>query len=193
VAGCGPAVAAAAQPGAALLIAWLLVTATRFYAAAWDVQLGYHVVHFSGMILGAALVFLPRLPGWTAWLGLWVLVMLVVGSDPGRYFANTSFGVMAAEIGTAMMLPALTGESALARLFSWRPLVAVGTISYGIYIWHFPIQRVIWEQPWAIDTAVTLGGALVCAALSYRFIERSGSRQKRAAAEFAAQPAAGST
>lgn len=30
-------------------------------------------------------------------------------------------------------------ESLLARGFSWRPVVAIGLVSYGIYLWHWPV------------------------------------------------------
>jgi peptidoglycan/LPS O-acetylase OafA/YrhL len=34
---------------------------------------------------------------------------------------------------------ALEQRSMVARILAWRPLVGLGTISYGIYLWHWPI------------------------------------------------------
>ena len=64
----------------------------------------------------------------------------------------------------------------VARVLATRQLVAVGLISYGLYVWHQPIFRIVtWEVTgtsrvvvlivqWAISLTVALG--------SYRFIER---------------------
>jgi peptidoglycan/LPS O-acetylase OafA/YrhL len=49
----------------------------------------------------------------------------------------------------------------LPRLLSWGPLVAVGKVSYGIYLWHFPAILVIDEQ--LPDTATVTRGAAVLA------------------------------
>ncbi|MCV7301080.1 acyltransferase family protein [Mycobacterium barrassiae] len=34
---------------------------------------------------------------------------------------------------------ALEQEGPVARVLAWRPLVALGTISYGVYLWHWPV------------------------------------------------------
>ncbi len=43
-------------------------------------------------------------------------------------------GAVALLIATIVLAP----RSAVGRLFSVRPLRAIGTISYGLYLWHFP-------------------------------------------------------
>ncbi|MHB1139525.1 MAG: acyltransferase family protein [Microthrixaceae bacterium] len=75
----------------------------------------------------------------------------------------------------------LDGSGVVARALRSRPLVWVGTVSYGAYLLHFPI--LIWlEQrtPWpaAVRLVVALPVVLVLAALSVRFLEapvRSGA------------------
>jgi peptidoglycan/LPS O-acetylase OafA/YrhL/lysophospholipase L1-like esterase len=82
----------------------------------------------------------------------------------------------------AVIAVAVQGGAATAAL-SWRPLVRVGELSYGIYLLHWPVflwltpARVGWA-PWplfALRMAVTLAGAV----LMFRFVEhpiRTGSR-----------------
>ncbi|MCV7079323.1 acyltransferase family protein [Mycobacterium szulgai] len=48
---------------------------------------------------------------------------------------------------------ALEQRGVVARVLSWRPLVWLGTISYGVYLWHWPIflalngERTGWSGP----------------------------------------------
>ena len=51
------------------------------------------------------------------------------------------------------------------RLLSAKPLAYLGRISYGVYLFHVPVSRVIHIFP--LNVLVTL----VTAALSYHFIE----------------------
>ncbi len=72
----------------------------------------------------------------------------------------------------------------MARLFCWRPAVALGRISYGVYLWHWPItvafpvqNRSIGEQAWTQSERVIL--TVLIAALSFRFIEQPILRDRR--------------
>ncbi len=64
---------------------------------------------------------------------------------------------------------ALHQTGAVARGLAWRPLVWLGTISYGVYLWHWPIflvvngQRTGWTGPvlFAARCAATVGVAAV--------------------------------
>jgi len=43
----------------------------------------------------------------------------------------------------AMIILGLSGPSALARLFSWEPLVAVGASTYALYLLHFNVYLLL--------------------------------------------------
>ena len=80
-----------------------------------------------------------RAPAWVLPASLLALACVVVVSDSGpvgRVLVQMVLGVAAA--GLAVGLD--TGPGRIFRaVFSWRPLVLVGTISYGLYLWHWPV------------------------------------------------------
>ena len=77
---------------------------------------------------------------------------------------------------SAGLILGLQADGPLRRVLSWRPLVAVGLVSYGLYLYHWPVfvlvDRQRWDLPFsallgvkvAITTAITL--------LSYVVVER---------------------
>ena len=56
----------------------------------------------------------------------------------------------------------------IARVFSLGPLRALGVISYGVYLWHWPIYVALAGRALALRLAITL----VIAIASYFFLER---------------------
>jgi peptidoglycan/LPS O-acetylase OafA/YrhL len=116
---------------------------------------------------------LPALAPW----GLAVILLifgLVHRQDAALYLGGyTAIAVLVAVVIGGM---ALAPDSPLGRLLSLAPLVAIGRISYGIYLWHWPIFRYLhpaelglgWFATQLVDIAVTL----VAATTSYFLVER---------------------
>ncbi len=94
-------------------------------------------------------------------------------------------GFLALAVATAGVVAAVAlprRPTVLARVLGVRPLVAVGTVSYGLYIWHWPVDIALtpartgldggapWEGPalFALRTAV----AAAFTVASYRWVER---------------------
>lgn len=86
-------------------------------------------------------------------------------------------GLLAASLLAAVVVAAAADRRAvrLARPLSWKPLCAVGTISYGLYLWHWPIYVVLSEQRTGLGglalLAVRLLVAFAVAAASYALVE----------------------
>jgi peptidoglycan/LPS O-acetylase OafA/YrhL len=61
------------------------------------------------------------------------------------------------------------------RVLSFAPLVAIGQISYGLYLFHYPIYALVSEQidhsPWYLNT-IGLSLTVALALLSYYYLER---------------------
>ncbi len=75
----------------------------------------------------------------------------------------------------ALIIGGLEGSNGVARLCSVRPLVYVGKISYGAYLYHWPIFALSGKH-WGPLHGTSLGlaqlaSSLLLAALSFRFLE----------------------
>lgn len=105
----------------------------------------------------------------------------------------------------ALLMPAVFGPAEdgwLRALWRWRPLVWVGTVSYGLYLWHVGVLERLadrapglvspdhrgWEGllPQQMESSMvallvaTFGGALSVAALSWYLLERPLQRWRAA-------------
>jgi len=67
-------------------------------------------------------------------------------------------------------------QNIFAKLLRIPPLVWTGRISYGLYLWHFPVFTFIagWFPEWepARLAALKIAGTFACATLSYYLVER---------------------
>jgi peptidoglycan/LPS O-acetylase OafA/YrhL len=105
-------------------------------------------------------------------------------------WAWKTFGNLPAAVGFALVIAtAAHGTGAAVSWLSGRPLVALGVISYGIYLWHLPLLLAVRELgllpvTFAPRLALVLALALGAAALSWILLERpimryAASRQRR--------------
>lgn len=130
---------------------------------------------FAGALL--ALGGVPAIrPRWARELVAWIAVSVVTFAV-SFYDRNTIFPGLSAlppVLGAAALIHAAPGTSA-GRLLGWSPLVAVGLISYSLYLWHWPL--IVFTE-YATDTPLAgamqpaiIAVAMAAAALSWRFIE----------------------
>jgi peptidoglycan/LPS O-acetylase OafA/YrhL len=79
-------------------------------------------------------------------------------------------------LATAALIWAGQDDNPIASLLGARPLVAVGLISYSLYLWHWPIyvlgRYYLIREPTAVEASVMVALTAVLATLSWRYIER---------------------
>jgi peptidoglycan/LPS O-acetylase OafA/YrhL len=112
--------------------------------------------------------------------GAGALVLLAVAWTRSSGSSSTLYrgGLFACAIATAAVIATAVHprRGPIQRVLSFRPLRALGVISYGVYLWHWPIYLVL-SAPrvdiggWSL-LAVRVAASLAVAVLSYRLVER---------------------
>ncbi|CAA2142382.1 acyltransferase family protein [Hyphomicrobium sp. ghe19] len=107
-------------------------------------------------------------------LGLLAIAIAVFG-----YTSKTPFPGLAALLpclGAAAVIWAGQGENTSARLLAAGPLVALGLISYSLYLWHWPLivfaNLLNVEALTELQKLAVAGTSIALAALTWRFIEQ---------------------
>jgi len=88
-----------------------------------------------------------RLP-WTLLAGLFLFAAIALATVWGVETAESRFYILDFPVGL-MTMAALTASSGprhgvLTTIFSWRPLVFIGTFSYSLYLIHAPLLQALW-------------------------------------------------
>lgn len=107
-------------------------------------------------------------------LGLAALAAaLVVASDSSPVYYRG--GALAFAVLVALVVAGieLDPSGPAARALSWQPLVALGRVSYGVYLWHWPVL-VLMPVPRndILAAALRVAVTLAVSAASYRYVER---------------------
>jgi peptidoglycan/LPS O-acetylase OafA/YrhL len=167
---------------------YVAATAWRFYscftAGTFDEIYFRFDTRLSGLMLGALLAIvcergvtssprtLMRL-GATSALGLGVLIL----SAPWGLPIGLAVHVMAAEVAAAGLIVAVIAsrDTPIHRILATGPFVTIGVLSYGLYLWHYPIAFALRDiVPWYWTITLTLPLSLLGAAVSYMTVERAG-------------------
>lgn len=159
-----------------LLVAFLVVTTWRYYAIAnWKWQQAYFSfdTRMSGILLGAiaALSHLRMSRPTVAVACVALAILMAVPSLPKTNQAGAvTLGITLAEL-SAFVLVCYAADQSKAPFLAWTPVVYIGRLSYGIYLWHFPaLILVSGMDPW-VRLATTILFAVTMAAMCLHWID----------------------
>jgi peptidoglycan/LPS O-acetylase OafA/YrhL len=112
----------------------------------------------------------------SAWQSAIGLTLIAISC--AAYSSNVSFPGWRAILPTMGAMLAISGRNGFlnARILSYRPLVALGLISYPFYLWHWPIlsfsKIFLEERASFVLNLLLIGASVLLAWATYRFVER---------------------
>jgi peptidoglycan/LPS O-acetylase OafA/YrhL len=193
----GVAVAGAAASFTVLAVTWSAVAPNRAYYGT-DARIGPTLL---GAALAALWVSRPWVPvpaeaaegaggdgaavPWRRWCGpalalaclgylVWAFAR-VEGTAATYYRGGLVAFALAAVVLMGLLISGRGGP--VARVLSWRPLCVLGLISYGVYLWHWPVivyltpERLHVPDGWR-RMIICIAVTLALAGLSYVLVER---------------------
>lgn len=138
--------------------------------------------HADALLIGCLLAFKPNIApsGPTASvLACVALAGIFLLTHLDSVWTQT-LGLSAASVVSAVLIASARRDGWLRTVLQWRPFVFTGRISYGLYLWHYPIWFIIYGQfqdwPWAIPVVAILSYA--AAVISFFVVERPFLRLK---------------
>ncbi len=177
-----------ATAGAVASIVW---TATQASTATINTVYYSTPTNAYHLLIGVALAFcvhswqpsdrIKRLLGPLA-LGALAIVVVFVETASGprgapRLWMFQGGGALLDVVAAALLVALVYGRTSTtaSRAFNWRPLVWIGSVSYGIYLWHYPIAVLATPSnthagQWGL-LAIQLALTMTMTVISYYLVE----------------------
>ncbi len=170
---------------------YLLASAWRVYeyeTVGWDATYYRFDTRIGGLVCGALLAIslqhkgpiserAANAAGLFAWAGLVLCLAIGFWDAPWSLMVMPNLVHMAA---FGLLISASTKTSWVSSILSAPPLVGIGIISYGMYLWHYPAALYFRElTPWYLTGPIVLSFSVVMATVSYLTIERPLQRFRR--------------
>jgi peptidoglycan/LPS O-acetylase OafA/YrhL len=132
---------------------------------------------------------------WVCYLALPAILFIGLGAH--RELGSSKLvtdGLVGVFVGAILMIATMVPSGAMAKSFSLRPLPSIGTVSYSLYLIHFPLQQLLWQtivrpfgwsKPATFVLMSTIGTAVILVGASgfFYLFERPCLRRR-----FVAQP-----
>lgn len=173
----------------AMIALFVVATAWRWlsaeFASSWIRTYYAFDTRLSGLVLGSALAALRWRPSAkvanqmtlaSAATLIFFCITLRHGKDPSL----TSAALLVDLASAGLLLALLVPTSLITRALSWPPLVHIGTWSYALYLWHYPIANLTRNAyPAPLAFLITLSLGLTLAAFTYYLVEKRSAHWMR--------------
>ncbi|HLL15218.1 MAG TPA: acyltransferase [Pyrinomonadaceae bacterium] len=171
----------------------LLVMLYRSLLLYWDasIQRLYYATdtHCDGLLVGCLLGILlsPNLVSRGAKLGTWMkglaliatpfsIWQILTANADDRFLLYGGFTLFALGIAAILMVLLLWPPRLALHILRFPPLVWIGKISYGLYLWHYPliffVKFMLWRSPFPIKLLSMVLLPFAFASISYYLVER---------------------
>lgn len=135
------------------------------------------------LLIGCALAVAVKhrsliVPGWLTRAAVAVAAGLALLVPDASVFTVTVGYPLMGLCAAVLILHAYQGDQLLG---AW-PLRGIGRVSYGVYLWHFPIAWWLVERGWDYGptfTATVIAGTALAVAVSWRYVEQPAMRLGR--------------
>ena len=132
--------------------------------------------HADALLIGCALALLRQSPATRFWFVPVAILMVVFFFAPWIAWLSLPSTIVALAGAWLISICWSGSNSRFIDLLEFSPIRYVGRISYGIYLWHWPILMELWRlgyPNYGIETAaMALILTLCCAVTSFHLVER---------------------
>jgi peptidoglycan/LPS O-acetylase OafA/YrhL len=124
---------------------------------------------------------LKRALKYSAWLvGIPGLILIGIPASLSADFCAIGLHLITAIFATLILVEAVISQGMLGWLLSRRWLVYIGKVSYGLYLWHYPIFCEVQTRKWPFqyELAAELALTVLATIMSFCLIERPALKLK---------------
>lgn len=119
---------------------------------------------------------------WIGWVGLGLIVAAALCFDTNMAYPGWRALLPTAGAAALIVAGVRGAERGAPRMLSWRPLQAIGRVSYSWYLWHWPVLLLggaLIATDHALYRAALVALSFLLAVSSYKWIESPIRRQPR--------------